>query len=151
MDACKEEETKEYLRFSQRLKISDAAFNWCFKNGISIGAFNVVTALDELGIMDTKKVIAWCQDNDKQKEEKKLKKFWIVIGETGVKIPERKPLENITHGDGEERLSDVVDFGTELQAIKVAERVAVKHPGETFYIMESVKCSKAEMKAQTSG
>ncbi len=80
-----------------------------------------------------------------------MKKFWIVIGETGVKIPERKPLENTTKGDVEERLSDVVDFGTELHAIKVAERAAVKHPGETFYIMESVKCSKAEMKAQTSG
>ena len=67
-----------------------------------------------------------------------MKKFWIVIGETGVKIPERRPLENITHRDGEERMSDMVDFGTELQAIKVAERSAVKHPGETFYIMESV-------------
>ena len=81
-----------------------------------------------------------------------MKKFWIVIGETGVKIPERKQLENTTYGDNpEERLSDVVDFGTELQAIKVAERMAVKYPGEEYYVMESVKCSKAEMKAQTSG
>ncbi|KKL59338.1 hypothetical protein LCGC14_2216350 [marine sediment metagenome] len=81
-----------------------------------------------------------------------MKKFWIVIGETGVKIPERKQLENTTYGDSEERISpDVVDFGTELHAIKVAERAAVKHPGETFYIMESIRCSKAEMKASTSG
>ena len=81
-----------------------------------------------------------------------MKKFWIVIGETGVKIPERKQLENTAYGDNpEERMSEVVDFGTELQAIKVAEQAAVKYPGETFYIMELVKCSKAEMRAQTTG
>ncbi len=75
-----------------------------------------------------------------------MKKFWIVIGETGVnKIPDRVINKDKTGGE------DVFNFPMELQAIKVAERMAVKYPGEEYYVMESVKCSKAEIKASTSG
>ena len=85
-----------------------------------------------------------------KKGENIMKKFWIVMGEAAAKISEKV----LNEGDATDvkGVNTGCNFGfdTELQAIKVAEAQAVKYPGEEYYVMESVKCSKAEVKAVTT-
>ncbi len=74
-----------------------------------------------------------------------MKKFWIVVG------PARIALK--AYQEDEEENNGIVgpNFTSELDAIKIAEYFAIKHPDDEYYIMELVKCSKAEVKATTSG
>ncbi|KKL27260.1 hypothetical protein LCGC14_2386920 [marine sediment metagenome] len=80
-----------------------------------------------------------------------MKKFWIVVGTARNAIPivlDEKENKEITEVEVISNRT-VFDFPTEHQAVKVAECMAVKYPDEEYYIMESVKCSKAEIRAVT--
>jgi hypothetical protein len=80
-----------------------------------------------------------------------MKKFWIVVGESAAKIPSSVLNEN--NSSDIQGVNTGVNFGfaTELDAIKVAEIQAMEYPKEEYYVMESIKCSKAEIKVVTSG
>ena len=77
-----------------------------------------------------------------------MKKFWMVVGVSRSAIPKAILDENEKVKEGFNQ--NGFYFGTQLEAIKTAEHMAVKHPDDEYYVMESVKCSKAEIKAVTT-
>ncbi len=83
-----------------------------------------------------------------RKGENIMQKFWMVVGVSRSAIPEVILDENEKVKEGFNK--NGFDFDSQLKAVKTAEHMAIKHPEEEYYIMESVKCSKAEVRAVTT-